>query len=93
VNVPQEARERIQVKAQTKLMIEKALQVTESPRDLCMKAGGGGPQEICALLESRRSEFGVTKPDECFLVLMTSTITTYNAIELKSYPAPSLPEE
>lgn len=43
--VPQEVKERIQKKAQEELMVEKALQGSESPRDLCIKAGG--PLEMC----------------------------------------------
>ena len=43
--VPQEVRERIQMKVQQGLMIEKALQGSELPRDLCIRMGG--PSETC----------------------------------------------
>lgn len=43
--VPQEVRETIQRKAQEELIVEKALQGSESPRELCIKAGG--PPEMC----------------------------------------------
>lgn len=47
VEVPEEVRERIQMRVQQELEIEKALQAqgSESPRDLCIKAGG--PSEMC----------------------------------------------
>ena len=45
IGVPQEVRERIQIKIQEELIVEKALQGSESPRELCTKAGG--PPEMC----------------------------------------------
>jgi len=44
-NVPQEAKERIQTKAQEELVVEKALQISESSRELCTRVGG--PPEMC----------------------------------------------
>ncbi len=43
--VPQEVRERVQRKAQEELIVEEALQGSESSRELCTKAGG--PPEMC----------------------------------------------
>ncbi len=43
--VPQEVRERIQVEAREELMVEKFLQGSETPKELCTKTGG--PPEIC----------------------------------------------
>jgi len=117
--IPQEARERIQRKAQVESMIEKAFQVSESSRDLCIKLGGpqemcekipirgfksleaiktfcletGGPPEQCASFEPMCREVGVTIPDECFIVLMTSTVEVHYPTELKDSPEPSSPEE
>ena len=34
----------------------------------------GGPSEICALAETKCREFGVTTPDECFLIFMTARV-------------------
>jgi len=45
IGIPQEVRERIQIKAQEELVVEKALQGSESPRELCTKVGG--PPEMC----------------------------------------------
>lgn len=45
IGVPQEVRERIQIKAQEELIVEKALQSSESSRELCTNAGG--PPEMC----------------------------------------------
>jgi len=45
IGVPQEVRERIQIKAQEELVVEEALQSSESSRDLCTNAGG--PPEMC----------------------------------------------
>lgn len=50
-NISQEARERIQMGMETDLMVEQALQVSESPRELCLKAGG--PQEMCEKIPER----------------------------------------
>jgi len=55
----------------------------EEIEDFCI--GVGGTPEICSSVEGRCREAGVTTPDECFLVLLTATITTS--------PAPSLSEE
>ena len=49
----------------------------------CIEAGG--PPEICASIEAKCREFGVTTPDECFIIFFTATT--------KSLPAPSLSEE
>ena len=49
--IPEEARERIQIKAQEELIVEKALQGSESSRDLCTKTGG--PPEICEKIPLR----------------------------------------
>ncbi|NVM19918.1 MAG: hypothetical protein HWN80_19615 [Candidatus Lokiarchaeota archaeon] len=51
--------------------------------DFCI--GVGGTPELCSSVEGRCREVGVTTPDECFLVLLTATVTTS--------PAPSLSEE
>ncbi len=58
--------------------------------DFCIERGG--PSEICASLKSRCREYGVTTANECFIVLSTATIRTYNAAELKTVPASTLPE-
>ena len=112
--VPQEVRERIQVKAQEELMVEKALRGSESPRELCTKAGGppemcdkipvdgfesfdalktffigvGAPAEQWALVESKCKEFGATKPDECFRLLLISSSQAYHSTEVKAVPIP-----
>ena len=117
--IPQEVQERIQMKVQQELMVEKALQVSELPRDMCTRMGGpsetcekippegfksfeelkdfctssGGPSEICASLESKCKELGVTKPDDCFRVISTATLETYNSVELKTRPVPPMTEE
>ena len=53
----------------------------------------GAPSEICTTLEDKCREFGVTTPNECFILLSVSTIKTYQSVELKSVPLPSLSEE
>ncbi len=53
----------------------------------------GGPSEICLSLEAKCKEFGVTKANECFILLSISSIKTYQSAELKVSPAPSLSEE
>jgi glutaredoxin-like YruB-family protein len=56
----------------------------------------GGPQEACASLEAKCKEFGVTDANECFIVLSTASITTYQSAELKTVPAieaTPIPEE
>jgi len=55
----------------------------EQLEDFCI--GVGGTPEICSTVEGKCREVGVTTPDECFLVLLTATVTTS--------PAPSLSEE
>ena len=55
----------------------------EQIKDFCI--GVGGTPELCSSAEGRCREVGVTTPDECFFVLMTTTVT--------SSPAPTLPEE
>jgi hypothetical protein len=55
----------------------------EQIKDFCIEVGG--TPELCSSAEGRCREVGVTTPDECFLVLMTTTVT--------SSPAPSLSEE
>jgi len=55
----------------------------EQIEDFCI--GVGGTPELCSSVEGRCREAGVTTPDECFLVLLTATVTTS--------PAPSLSEE
>jgi len=52
----------------------------------------GGPSEICASLEGKCREMGVTTANECFIALSISSIKAYTAIELKAVPAPSLSE-
>ena len=136
--VPQEARERIQMRVQQELEVEKAEQAKENdlqsfesfrvfcveqgtppeicasfvndlqssgslraffctekealPPEICEKIplqgfesfeqiedfciGVGGTPELCSSAEDRCREAGVTTPDECFLVLMTATVTT-----------------
>ncbi len=146
IEVPQEARERIQRQAQEELEVEKAerakendLQSFESFRAFCIEQGAppemcasfvndlqnlglfgtlcaeperfppemcekiplqgfesfehiedfcigvGGTPELCSSAEGKCREAGVTTPDECFLVLMTATVS--------SSPAPTLSEE
>ena len=53
----------------------------------------GGPSEICSSLEARCREFGVTTANECFIMLSVFSIKTYQSVELKAVPAPSLSEE
>ena len=55
----------------------------EQIEDFCIEVGG--TPELCATVEDKCSEAGVTTPDECFLVLLTATVTTS--------AAPVLPEE
>ncbi len=38
--------------------------------------GAGGTPEICSSVEARCREVGVTTPDECFFVLLTTTVNT-----------------
>ncbi|MCK5255716.1 MAG: hypothetical protein KAQ81_06815, partial [Deltaproteobacteria bacterium] len=52
----------------------------------------GGPPEICASLEAKCREFGVTTPNECFIVLSISSIKAYSSVELKTSPVPSFSE-
>ena len=49
----------------------------------CIEAGG--PSEICASIEAKCREFGVTTPDECFIIFFTATT--------KAVSVPSLSEE
>jgi len=116
--VPQEVRERIQIKAQEELVIEEALQSSESPKELCTKAGGppemcdkiptdgfesfetlktffigvGAPADQWALIESKCKEFGATKPDECFRLLLISSSNAYYG-EVKTITAPVMTKE
>ena len=53
----------------------------------------GGPSEICSSLEDMCREFGVTTANECFIMLSVSSIKTYQSVELKTLPAPSLSEQ
>ncbi len=53
----------------------------------------GGPSEICSSLEDTCREFGVTTANECFIMLSVSSIKTYQSVELKAVPAPSLSEQ
>ncbi len=55
----------------------------ESLEAFCMEVGG--TPEICSSVESKCREVGVTTPDECFLVLLTATVS--------SSAAPTLSEE
>jgi len=48
-------------------------------------AGMGGPEEICSSLKTMCEEYGVTTPNECFLLLSISSITTYGTPEPTSY--------
>ncbi len=63
----------------------------EQIEDYC--TGLGGPPEICTTLEAKCGEFGVTEANECFILLSVSSIKTYQSVELKTVPAPSLSEE
>jgi len=119
--IPQEARDRIQMRAEQELEIEKALEgldTSKSLRALCTEQGGppeaceklpsqsfksfkqvenfctemGGPSEVCASFESMCREFGVTKPNECFHVMMISTSRAYESTELEVSPVPPLSE-
>lgn len=118
IGVPQEVRERIQIKAIEELVVEEALQSSESPRELCTKAGGppemcdkipvdgfesfetlktffvgvGAPADQWALIESKCKEFGATKPDECFRILLISS-SKAQYTEIKTVPARALTEE
>ncbi len=49
----------------------------------CTEAGG--PPEICASIEAKCREYGVTTPDECFVVFFTATT--------RAVSVPSLSEE
>jgi len=66
----------------------------------------GGPPEICASIEAQCREFGVTTPDECFIIFFTATtkavsvpalseeeIEERRRIEAESSPAPMSEEE
>ena len=53
----------------------------------------GGPQEICSTLESKCREYGVTTPNECFLLISIASVRAYTSTELKAVQAPSLSEE
>jgi len=121
VQVPQEARERIQRSVQVELEVEEVLEridLSKSLRDICAEQGGtpemcaefpsekfksfkqiedfcterGGPAEICASLETMCRDLGVTTANECFLLLSVSSIKTYNAAQLETVPASTLPE-
>ena len=141
--IPTEVRERIQIRAQQELEIEKAeqtkendtqsfewfrafcieqgsqqemcesfvndLQNSESLRAFCVEKGMlplemcekipfqgfksfkelevfcievGGTPELCSSVEARCGEVGVTTPDECFFVLLTTTVNTSAAPRL-----------
>ncbi len=76
VQVPQEVRERIQMKVQEELEAEKAeLQSFESFEAVeakCLEEGR--PPELCTSPEARCKEVGATTPDECYRVLSTASI-------------------
>ncbi len=123
VEVPAEARERIQRNVQQELEIEEILEgfdSSKSLRVLCAEQGGPSEMceelplqtfksfkqieafcieeteatpEICASLEDRCREFGVTTANKCFFFLSISSIKAFTSTELKVSPAPSLSEE
>jgi len=105
VEVPAEARERIQEKIRQESEVEKILEGFKSfgsLRAFCRENGGtpeqcerfplegyksfepleafcieaGGPSEICASIEAKCGEYGVTTPDECFIIFFTATTNT-----------------
>ncbi len=47
----------------------------------CIEAGG--PSEICASIEAKCREYGVTTPDECFIIFFTATTHTVQVPEEK----------
>jgi len=53
----------------------------------------GGPPEVCLTFESKCRELGVTIPDECFVVLSTATVSTYQEVSPEALPQSTLPEE
>jgi cellobiose-specific phosphotransferase system component IIA len=59
--------------------------------DFCVEKGG--PPELCSSLESKCKEFGVTTPNECFILLSVSSVRAYQGVELKTSPQRSLSEE
>ncbi len=59
--------------------------------DFCLELGA--PSETCAATEDMCKEYGVTTADECFRLMTTATTESYQGAELKTVPAPSLPEE
>ncbi len=64
----------------------------EQIRAFCVAETEATP-EICASLESRCREFGITTAHECFLFLSIFSIQAFTSIELKTVPLPSLSEE
>ncbi|MFH1582283.1 MAG: DUF5667 domain-containing protein, partial [bacterium] len=118
VEVPAEARERIQEKVRQESEVEKMLEGFESfgsLRAFCIENGGtpeqcerfplegyksfepleafcieaGGPSEICASIEAKCREYGVTTPDECFIIFFTATtatVETYTPTGLETSP-------
>ena len=54
--------------------------------DYCLDSGG--PADICASLEGRCRELGITIADQCFRVLSISTVTTFTSAE----PTRSVPQ-
>ncbi len=46
----------------------------EPLKAFCTEAGG--PSEICSSIEAKCGEFGVTTPDECFIIFFTATTKT-----------------
>ena len=59
--------------------------------DYC--TGLGGQPEVCSTLEDKCKEFGVTTPNECFILLMVSSVSAYQSAEMKVVPAQPLSEE
>lgn len=117
--IPEEVRERIQMKAQeelekeelekeeSELAQEEAPQDSKSLREQCIEEKGssegceifplqnpksfeaveafclklGAPPELCATVEAKCREVGVTTPGKCFLALLTPTIRRVPATE------------
>jgi len=63
----------------------------EQIEDYCTELGGQA--EVCTTLEDKCREFGITTPNECFILLSVSSIKAYQSPELRVVPARPLSEQ
>jgi len=70
---------------------EEKFESFEQIEDYCTELGG--QPEVCSTLEDKCRELGVTTPNECFILLMVSSVSAYQSAEMKVVPAQPLSEE